>query len=152
MNDLSQVHAPDFCAGQVCAIHNPSHHMADLPWSIRFDRCGLVERHCHHGVGHPDPDSVRWLEAHNYDVGGTVHGCCAQRCCLPSPLLDHVVQAIRINDWGHSKGVREIAEITLAATAEYFRQKADSAPNATSRTLRLLIADNVDPEVASVDT
>lgn len=48
-----------------------------------MDRHWLVERHCEHGMGHPDPDSVRWLESHGYDVGGSLHGCCAERCCIP---------------------------------------------------------------------
>ncbi|MFD4858467.1 hypothetical protein [Streptomyces atratus] len=68
---------------------------------------------------------------------------------MNSLLVDQVAQAIRIHDGDHNKGAGEIAEIALSAAAEHFRQKADSAPNATSRTLRLLIADNVDPEVTS---
>lgn len=78
----SQVHSKDVCAGQTCAVHNPSHHMGDWPWSIRFDRNGMIERFCAHGVGHPDPDSVRWLEWNGEDAS-LVHGCCHERCCVP---------------------------------------------------------------------
>lgn len=77
------VHKPSACVGEICAIHNPSHHMAHLRWTIRLDRSCLIERHCSHGAGHPDPDSVRWLEAHGIDVGHGMHGCCEYRCCIP---------------------------------------------------------------------
>ncbi|MFH9606822.1 hypothetical protein [Streptomyces sp. NPDC017448] len=141
------VHSPERCKGETCAIHNPSHHMASFPIVIRLDRGGMVERTCPHGVGHPDPDSVRWLESHNHDVGGFVHGCCAEHCCVESPLqlVDFVAQALRIHDGAHTKGAAEIAEIALRAASEYFEQQADSTPSQTSRTLRLVVADQLKP-------
>lgn len=52
--------------------------MVKWPINIRYDRNCLVERVCKHGVGHPDPDSVAYLEEKGIDDG--VHGC--DGCCL----------------------------------------------------------------------
>jgi hypothetical protein len=61
-----------------CAIHAPSnHHMRDLPQIMRAST--LIERHCSHGVGHPDPDSLRYFESVGQEHMG-VHGC--DGCCL----------------------------------------------------------------------
>lgn len=69
------------CEGRHCAIHDPSpHHMRTWPITVR--ETGLVERMCPHGVGHPDPDSVVWMEENAGDGNkGTwgVHGC--DGCC-----------------------------------------------------------------------
>lgn len=68
-----RVHAASKCAGQWCAVHNPSdHHMKDFPQHFRLDR-GIMERTCPHGVGHPDPDDR---------TQDRTHGCCEQRCCF----------------------------------------------------------------------
>ena len=47
----------------------------------RFDRDGLVEYHCEHGVGHPAYGSALWVaEAYGHDVDiQLTHGCCG--CC-----------------------------------------------------------------------
>lgn len=74
-------HGADQCDGRHCVIHSPSpHHMIMWPVCFRFDRAPLMERICRHGVGHPDPDSLRWLEA-NLPMGSAwaVHGC--DGCC-----------------------------------------------------------------------
>lgn len=84
----SQVHSREKCAGQTCAVHNPSHHMGDWPWRVRWDRDGMIERDCAHGVGHPDPDSVRWIAESGGDCGGLVHGCCAEQCCTAPQRVD----------------------------------------------------------------
>lgn len=75
---LIQVHDRVNCVGSPCSIHAPSDHAlrhASLRW--RPDR-RIMERICHHGVGHPDPDDLRvrssWAEK--------VHGCCG--CCVDS--------------------------------------------------------------------
>lgn len=66
-----------------CPWHAPSRHkMRNWPRVIRFDKYGLVERVCRHGVGHPDPDSLAFIGA--YVVAGpdpslAVHGC--DGCC-----------------------------------------------------------------------
>jgi hypothetical protein len=43
-----------------------------------IDFAPLVERVCRHGVGHPDPDSVAWLERQGFGRFGCVDcdGCC----------------------------------------------------------------------------
>lgn len=82
---LYNVHEIDDCIGRPCCIHNPSdHHMVDWPMIMRTDGFahGLIERICGHGVGHPDPDSVAFLNEHGPEGSlGTwgVHGCCG--CC-----------------------------------------------------------------------
>lgn len=75
-----KTHGPDECGGEFCCIHNPSdHRMRDWPMTLRLDwGVPLVERRCEHGVGHPDPDSVAWLESQGHDSFG-VHGC--DGCC-----------------------------------------------------------------------
>lgn len=49
--------------------------------SRRWDRDGLVEYRCEHGVGHPAYGSALWIaEAHGWDVDTElIHGCCG--CC-----------------------------------------------------------------------
>jgi hypothetical protein len=71
---LGGVHRPDQCFGDHCVIHNPSdHNMRDFPTHWRSD-LGLMERICPHGVGHPDPDDLKFQEA------TPVHGC--DGCCM----------------------------------------------------------------------
>lgn len=77
-----RIHKKKDCAGEYCPFHNPSDHkMADWPINIRLDRHALVERICKHGVGHPDPDSLDWLERRGFkrSVEAT-HGCCGCEC------------------------------------------------------------------------
>ena len=71
-----------------CPWHAPSKHgMRTWPRIIRFDKYGMVERQCSHGVGHPDPDSVAFIR--EFIVAGdpgdylSIHGCCG--CCGGSP-------------------------------------------------------------------
>lgn len=81
---LVNVHPATACGDKGCPLHKPSdHHMVDWPLNWRqFD--GIVtiklshfERICPHGIGHPDPDSARWLAEHDEDV--SIHGC--DGCC-----------------------------------------------------------------------
>lgn len=84
---LSNVHRIEACAGRPCCIHNPSdHHMVSWPMEMRTDAFayGLMERFCEHGVGHPDPDSIAYLNNNGPEgsrgTWGThgCDGCCAQ--------------------------------------------------------------------------
>ena len=76
--DMWYTHPSNKCAGEYCAIHNPSDHNM-VTWRRWLRETGLVERLCpKHGVGHPDPDSVAWFDA-NVSKGYDVHGCCG--CC-----------------------------------------------------------------------
>jgi hypothetical protein len=63
-----------------CVIHRPSEHrMVGWPMVVRAST--LIERMCKHGTGHPDPDSVAYLNwADGYDSGWGVHGC--DGCCV----------------------------------------------------------------------
>lgn len=70
-------HPVAVCKGSHCPFHNPSdHHMKDWPMVIRAS--GLTERVCPHGIGHPDPDSLAWMEGDGY-MGFDIHGC--DGCC-----------------------------------------------------------------------
>jgi len=76
-------HNKKACAGQACCIHNPSkHHMVDWPLVLREST--LMERKCPHGIGHPDPDSLAWMER-NGRKGYGVHGC--DGCCQKPKAL-----------------------------------------------------------------
>lgn len=69
---LLNVHTRADCRTVYCTIHNPSNHsMRDFPTQFRADK-GTLERLCEHGVGHPDPDNIR------FDYDG-IHGC--DGCC-----------------------------------------------------------------------
>jgi hypothetical protein len=59
------IHARQACHPELCLFHAPSEHpMADWPIVIRMDRIGcLAERLCRHDVGHPDPDSLAYVES-----------------------------------------------------------------------------------------
>lgn len=81
---LLNTHGPDQCAVETCVLHNPSHHhMSEWPLHWRGDR-RMFERICPCGVGHPDPDQVRfWERQFGAEKGSvlTTHGCCG--CCAP---------------------------------------------------------------------
>ena len=69
-----------------CVIHNPSKHkMRDWPLVLRSS--GLLERQCPHGVGHPDPDSARYMNWRYKTDSWWVHGChlddSGRLCCAP---------------------------------------------------------------------
>lgn len=78
---LFWVHRRETCRPP-CSIHSPSeHHMQAWPIVIREDSAALVERICPCGVGHPDPDSLAFLDPDGVrSLGG--HGCCG--CCSRS--------------------------------------------------------------------
>lgn len=70
------IHAKQNCSG-MCPFHCPSdHHMKNWPIFIRSST--LVERMCGHGQGHPDPDSLNYLDPHG-DLLLGIHGC--DKCC-----------------------------------------------------------------------
>lgn len=76
-------HTADKCAGMFCPFHNPSaHHMRS--WPLHF-RPHVMERLCPHRVGHPDPDSLAYMQQFGADVG--VHGC--DGCCSVPEELHH---------------------------------------------------------------
>jgi hypothetical protein len=75
-----RVHARKSCRPP-CPIHEPSdHHMVGWQLHWRDDR-KIFERLCpDNGIGHPDPDTMRYLQGtRRWDSG--VHGC--DGCCRP---------------------------------------------------------------------
>lgn len=75
----SRTHGKAECKGEFCSLHNPSdHHMKGWKTLVRRDRNCMTERICTHGIGHPDPDSLAWMERVGIDDDGT-HGC--DGCC-----------------------------------------------------------------------
>jgi hypothetical protein len=79
-------HDRSVCEGRdlPCLFHSPSqHHMLSWPINIRLDRfAALSERLCPHGIGHPDPDSLAYVETlHKPSERGYegIHGC--DGCC-----------------------------------------------------------------------
>lgn len=73
------IHSKELCMGP-CPFHSPSnHHMRKWPKNVRIDKSFLTERICKHGVGHPDPDSLKWLN----DKAMQIHGC--DGCCIQKP-------------------------------------------------------------------
>jgi hypothetical protein len=85
--DGIRYHLKKTCKGQFCPFHNPSNHkMRDWPMNLRTDAWAfpLIERICPHGVGHPDPDSVAFLDKKmgftDKDYGYGIHGC--DGCCF----------------------------------------------------------------------
>lgn len=74
---LRNVHATGICTGRACIIHAPSNHrMSSWPLSPRIK---LIERLCRHLVGHPDPDSVAYLQQLTGEEEWDIHGC--DGCC-----------------------------------------------------------------------
>jgi len=76
-------HPKAVCAGDFCPFHNPSAHlMTDWPMNLRLDRSPLIERMCPHGIGHPDPDSLAFIERADPQRERAyegIHGC--DGCC-----------------------------------------------------------------------
>jgi hypothetical protein len=81
---LVALHSDRDCV-RPCPFHGPSnHHMVAWPMHMRTDAFayGLIERLCAHGIGHPDPDSIKYLNEYGHDgAKGSwgVHGC--DGCC-----------------------------------------------------------------------
>ena len=71
-------HRAGACWGSHCVIHDPSdHHMRYWPTHWRPDR-KIMERLCPHGIGHPDPDSLAYVNRRG-EVDRGDHGC--DGCC-----------------------------------------------------------------------
>lgn len=91
---MSGMHSPLQCEGRGCPIHAPSDHpLRHLKLSYRYSDIGLepiiAERVCEHGVGHPDPDFLQFIEErHGAEARRTLstHGC--DGCCGNLPAVD----------------------------------------------------------------
>ena len=74
-----KTHSYEQCQGEVCVVHSPTdHHMKSWPTTWRGD-INVLERQCHHGINHPDPDQFqRWEKmGQGYLM---IHGC--DGCCV----------------------------------------------------------------------
>lgn len=78
--EVLRIHGKGDCDGTPCPFHAPTkHHMVTWAMQWRGD-AGMVERLCEHGIGHPDPDSIAFLETRYMGKFVGVHscdGCCA---------------------------------------------------------------------------
>lgn len=79
-----RTHREEDCKEPHCVIHKPSDHpLNTAPMIFRADKVGLIERQCEHNVGHPDPDSVWFIENVQFAGEGVgwigIHGC--DGCC-----------------------------------------------------------------------
>lgn len=88
-NRIVSVHLESIkCHSEGCAIHHPSNHaMSGFKRLWRYD-VRLMERICPHGVGHPDPDHLRFLASlgprgKTLSESQGVHGC--DGCCKGEP-------------------------------------------------------------------
>lgn len=62
---LRNLHPREQCLMEVCVLHNPTRHrMTTWPVSLELGT-GVILRHCIHGSGHADPDSLQWYIAQN---------------------------------------------------------------------------------------
>lgn len=65
-----------------CVIHRPTvHKLTGSPQVLRSTT--LIEDTCTHGVGHPNPDSVAYLNWRDESNHWGTHGC--DGCCGPLP-------------------------------------------------------------------
>jgi hypothetical protein len=98
--EVLMAHRKDACFNPgACTIHNPTdHHMRNFRQHWRGDR-GFMERICPHGVGHPDPDQMTYIEATRgervaYYEG--IHGC--DGCCARPG--DGALYDLRVRNYG----------------------------------------------------
>lgn len=90
IDGVLRTHEASECALPYCALHNPSSHpLRDAPQRWRSD-LWILERMCPHGFGHPDVDSLCYVQETS---GGramaalSVHTC--DGCC--GMLLDREI-------------------------------------------------------------
>jgi peptidoglycan/xylan/chitin deacetylase (PgdA/CDA1 family) len=76
-----RAHLKRDCAGTCCLHRRTDHAMRAYPQHWRDDR-RLMERVCSHGVGHPDPDHMAYVQRVRLDAEFEgEHGCCGEVCC-----------------------------------------------------------------------
>ena len=70
----------DGCRIDGCMIHNPDTEWAGAEWPYFPRGDGRIERTCLHGVGHPDPNTARFLTTRGWShAAAYTHGC--DGCC-----------------------------------------------------------------------
>lgn len=126
---LAGVHDRAICRGRPCAIHNPSKtHMREWDLNWRDDR-GLMERICKHGVGHPDPDHLWYVEHASGAKAAqveSVHGC--DGCCVPPGERGQTETAVGLGDKARAsfdhEGVRDAFRGAIDKLASVERERA----------------------------
>ena len=97
--EMIHVHPERVCRDDPtpCCLHSPSrHHMVDWRMNWRGDE-GMMERICEHGVGHPDPDHVAYMERKNPGgLDGYAHGC--DGCCKSPEELERAFERDPVPD------------------------------------------------------
>lgn len=82
VDGVLRTHEASECALPYCAVHNPSAHpLRDAPQRWRTD-VSILERLCPHGFGHPDFDSLFYVQATKGGAAAaalSVHTC--DGCC-----------------------------------------------------------------------
>lgn len=82
--NLLKTHGPDQCAGNPCALHNPSDHpLSHAPMKWDHSR-NLMIRWCNHGYWHPDPDDITFKHRSTSAAWAAqceIHRC--DGCCQP---------------------------------------------------------------------
>lgn len=83
LGNVWAVHATNMCFSP-CPIHSPTDHvMKNFPLIMRMRGSSpLMERICHHGIGHPDPDHLSFYKEKYGEESAyyeSIHGC--DGCC-----------------------------------------------------------------------
>lgn len=130
---LHNVHSIKDCTGDTCIVHNPSDTVANREgWGYDFRETGVVERTCDHGVGHPDKDSVAYLELTTGETHWGIHGC--DGCCAEpeevQALQEAELQAIaEENEFfnGYEAAVTDLTEWLRETVEEQYALKLVTA-------------------------
>lgn len=129
MTHVLGVHASAHCAPFPCPVHRPSdHHMRD--WPKDYNRSWkIVTRVCPHGVQHPDPDDLEWLERNRRStkVVNSHHcdGCCRESS-VEDPTTRTDVIVLEDNDSLALFLARWVTEVSAAGGNQNIMETADS--------------------------
>lgn len=113
-------HTKESCKGlffdSPCSLHNRTfHHMRSWPQHWRGDR-KLMERICKHGVGHPDPDNIKYA-----NVSDSVHGC--DGCCQPPTTTIEAPAKLANSPLSWSEMEKTISRLQEALTRTQFERE-----------------------------
>lgn len=91
------VHSADHCAPMPCPVHRPSnHHMREWPKDFKRE-WRIVTRVCPHGIQHPDPDDLDWLERMRRPTDlPRAHEC--DGCCGKAPAAKQASNLLVLED------------------------------------------------------
>jgi hypothetical protein len=123
-------HPADACFNPTaCTIHNPTnHHMRHFPQHWRGDR-GFMERTCPHGIGHPDPDQMSYIEGTRGERAAYyegIHGC--DGCCAHFPVKIVDIRQEHLVFQVNNEGVA--AQMQLGHVTDVSITVVETGPNA----------------------